>query len=172
VALESATPFRGHNPEAGVRRRASGHTPKARKSPQTAASRWHRTNISKAALSVRVSSIPGTRQSQIQRAHSRSWGSFRRLLFAYAAKSRVDILIMRLKPVAERPAKHRGFRARRTALHHVMFGIEEVCGVARLNRKGLESLEGREDSRRPLPSVSQQAGHIKRAAAPRKCIHW
>ena len=51
---------------------------------------------------------------------------------------------MRLEPVAERAPEHAGRGAAGSSLLDVVLAVEEVCGVARVEREGLETREGLE----------------------------
>src|SRR5215510_9404742 len=77
------------------------------------------------------------------------------MLAACAAESGIDVLIMRLEPIAERSAQHAGIGASRSALQHEMFAVEEIGGIAFVERKRLESGEGREWRGGPFPTVGQ-----------------
>src|SRR5579864_4928536 len=74
---------------------------------------------------------------------------------SHAAKSCVNILVVRLKPVAKRAAQHAGGGARRSSFHDVVLAVEEVRGVARIKRKPLEAGKWLELARCPLPPVAQ-----------------
>src|SRR6266516_7306819 len=89
----------------------------------------------------------------------------------YAAKPCIHILVVRLEPVAECGSQHASGRARRAAFHDEVLSIEKVCRVSAVKRKRLESLEGRENRRGPLPSIADHAIHAERAAALRMGIH-
>src|ERR1700686_1072951 len=84
-----------------------------------------------------------------------------------AAKLRVHVRIMRLEPVAERPAEHARCRARRTALHHEVLAIEEIRGIPGIERKWLESRERRKRRARPFPAIPDEIGDAEVADALR-----
>ena len=69
------------------------------------------------------------------------------------AKSRIHVLVMRLKPVAERRTQHAGSRTRRAAFHDEMLSIEEVGGVSAVERKRLESRKRPKYCGRPFPTI-------------------
>src|SRR4051812_6568579 len=62
----------------------------------------------------------------------------------HAAKSGVDILIVRLKPVAEAGTQHDRGGHRAAAFEYIMFTVEKRLGVAGIERHGLEAGERRE----------------------------
>src|SRR6202795_5411881 len=72
---------------------------------------------------------------------------------------------MRLKPIAEGAPKHAGVGARRSALHHEMFRIEKVGGVALVKREKLQSRQGTKKRCSPLPTVAQKILYTEIAGA-------
>src|SRR5439155_790695 len=82
---------------------------------------------------------------------------------AHAAESRINVLIVRLKPVSERSAEHAGGRTGRAALHHVVLAVKEIVRVARIERELPEAGEGYKNGRRPLPAVAEQIVYAKSA---------
>ena len=72
---------------------------------------------------------------------------------------------MRLKPVPEGSPHHACIRARRAALHHEMFTIEEIRRISAIERKGLKSIQRTERRRGPFPSVPQEIQHAKCAGS-------
>src|SRR5436853_659687 len=89
-------------------------------------------------------------------------------LIAHAAESRICILIMWLKPIAEGAPQHAGGSARRTAFHDVVLAIEEIRRIPAIEGEWLEALEGREQSRSPFPTIAEQVSHTKGALRLRK----
>src|SRR2546427_4218771 len=83
----------------------------------------------------------------------------------HAPKSRVNVRIVRLKPVAGRPAQHARSGACSPAFCDVMLAVKEVGGVARIKRKWLEPGKGPEDCARPLPTIAQQVGRTEGTGA-------
>src|ERR1700674_2339734 len=75
-----------------------------------------------------------------------------------APKLRVHVRVMRLEPVAERPAQHASGCARRTTLHHEVLAIEEIRGISGIERKGLEPWKRRELRARPFPTIPHEIG--------------
>src|SRR5580704_1785051 len=90
---------------------------------------------------------------------------------AYAAKPRVNELIVRLEPVTEGAPQHACGGARRSALHDEVFAVEEIGGVTAVERKGLEPGERGELGGGPLPPVTQYAVDAEGALASGKRIH-
>src|ERR1019366_71058 len=88
-----------------------------------------------------------------------------------AAKTCVDIRIMRLEPIAKRSPKHARGSPGRCPFHDVVPVDEEISRVARIKRKRLKTWKGGEDRARPLPSVAEEAGHAKGAGSCRECRH-
>src|ERR1700704_4654610 len=83
----------------------------------------------------------------------------------------VDIRIMRLEPISERPPQHARGGARRAALHHIVLAVKEICRVTRVERHGSESRKRCELRSRPFPSVSHQIMHTKGTRACGMCAH-
>src|SRR3989441_10263515 len=75
---------------------------------------------------------------------------------------------MWLKPIAEGAPQHAGGSARRTAFHDVVLGIEEIRRIPAIEGEWLETLEGREQSRSPFPTIAEQVSHTKGALRLRK----
>src|SRR5581483_3417219 len=71
-------------------------------------------------------------------------------------KTGVDIWVIGTEPVAETGPQETGCRARRGAFHDVMLAVEEIGGVAGVERKFFESGEGSEDGGGPLPAVADE----------------
>src|SRR5215469_9735885 len=61
------------------------------------------------------------------------------LSVAHTTKSRIHILIMWLKPVAERRTYHAACGARGATFHHIVLSVEKVRRVAFVERERLES---------------------------------
>src|ERR1700675_4705124 len=74
---------------------------------------------------------------------------------AYAAKTRIHILIMRLEPVTKRGPQHARSGTRRAALHDEMLAIKEISRVSPVERKGLETWKWTENGGGPFPPVAQ-----------------
>src|SRR5262249_54444032 len=89
-------------------------------------------------------------------------------LVAHAAESRIDILVVRLEPVAKRAAKHARSGAGAAAFHYIVLAIEEVGGVSGIELEGLKAAKRRKWSRGPLPSVAQHVDHPESAPALRE----
>src|SRR5713101_5193950 len=66
---------------------------------------------------------------------------------------------MRLEPVSERPPQHARCGSRRATLHHMVFAIKEIYGVARIKGHGRESWKRRKLRPRPLPPVPHKIVH-------------
>src|SRR5271166_4502702 len=90
----------------------------------------------------------------------------------HAAKSRVCVLVMCLKPVAECRPQHACRSTRRAAFHNEVLAIKKIGRVTTVKRKRLKSREGREDRRSPLPSVPQHSLHTEGTLSLRKSINW
>src|SRR5208282_4176064 len=67
------------------------------------------------------------------------------------------ILIMWLEPIAKGAPQHALFAAWRPALHHVVLAVEEICGIALVERERPETGKGFKGARCPFPSIRQQA---------------
>src|SRR5437879_9890426 len=79
----------------------------------------------------------------------------------------VDIRVMRLEPISERPAKHARRGARRAAFHHVVLAIKKIRRVTGIEGHGREPPKWRELRSRPLPAIPHKIVHAKRA-----CSRW
>src|SRR5262247_3322803 len=112
--------------------------------------RDRRRNISSRALSDRTCSGPPERPPRIP---PMKW-DYR--VMSYTPERRVNVGIVRLEPVAKGFSRQAGGGPGRCALHHKMFAVEEVCGVARVKREFFETLERRKPCARPFPSVTDQ----------------
>src|ERR1019366_5516040 len=88
-----------------------------------------------------------------------------------AAKTCVDIRIMRLEPIAKRSPKHTRGGPGRCPFHDVVPVVEEISRVARIKRKRLKPWKGPEDRTRPLPSVADEADYAKGTGACWECRH-
>src|SRR5207237_4116830 len=86
-------------------------------------------------------------------------------LIAHAAESRICILIMWLKPIAEGAPQHAGDSARRTAFHDVVLAIEEIRRIPAIEGGWLETLEGREQSRSPFQPLAGRSATPKALCA-------
>src|SRR5258708_12613601 len=75
----------------------------------------------------------------------------------------VDVRIMRLEPVSERPPQHARGGARRATLHHVVLAVKETRGVTRIEGHRRESRKCRELRPRPFPPITHKIMHAKRA---------
>src|SRR5882724_11514273 len=89
-------------------------------------------------------------------------------LVAHAAESRIDVLVVRLEPVAERTAKHAHGGTGTAAFHHVMCAVKEVGGISRVELKWLKTGKGREWRYGPLPSIPHQIADAESAVPLRK----
>ena len=74
----------------------------------------------------------------------------------HAAEFRVHVRVVWLKPIAKTAAQHARRGALRAALHHEMLAVEEIGGVATIERKRLESRKRRERRRSPFPAVAEK----------------
>src|SRR2546430_502616 len=77
----------------------------------------------------------------------------------------VDVRIMRLEPISERPAKHASRGARRAAFHHVVLAIKKIRRVTEIEGHGREPPKWRELRSRPLPAIPHKIVHAKRACS-------
>src|SRR5260370_75497 len=84
----------------------------------------------------------------------------------------VDIRIMRLEPISERPPQHARSGARRATLHHIVLAVKEVCGVARIEGHGRKSWKWRKLRPRPLPPVPHEIVYAKSTRPGGMCSHW
>src|SRR3974377_195348 len=73
----------------------------------------------------------------------------------YAPKTRINILVVRLKPVPKGPPKECVCRSRGTAFQNEMLSVKEIRGVACIKRKRLEAGERPELGRAPFPTVTE-----------------
>src|SRR5208337_860548 len=73
-----------------------------------------------------------------------------------AAKTRIDILVVRLEPVAKGRAQHARGGARRSTFHDEVLAIKKIGGVATVKRKWLESGEWSKNGGGPLPPIAEQ----------------
>src|SRR5438477_2086372 len=89
-------------------------------------------------------------------------------LSPHAAESRINVLVMRLEPVAERTAKHTGGGTSAAAFHYVMLPIEEISGISWIELERLKTGEGCKRSRGPFPSVPDQITDTEGALSLRK----
>src|ERR1700758_213840 len=89
-------------------------------------------------------------------------------LITHAPKSGIDVRIMRLKPVAKRPAQHASGCTRRTAFDDVVLSVEEIGRVARVKRERLESRKRCKDGGGPLPAVPHKAVNAEGTLPSRK----
>src|SRR5215471_12575750 len=89
-----------------------------------------------------------------------------------ATKPCIRVLVVRLKPVAERRTQHAGRRTRRSALHHEMLSIEEIGGVSAVKRKRLESGVWPEYGGGPFPSVPEHSFDAECTATLRMGVYW
>src|SRR5438477_5007857 len=77
----------------------------------------------------------------------------------------VDIRVVRLEPISERPAKHARRRERRAAFHHVVLAIKKIRRVTGIEGHGREPPKWRELRSRPLPTVPHKIVHAKSACS-------
>src|SRR6266436_5172223 len=173
-SVRAASPqFLVHIFPAAAHPRVSIHTLAERKSSRTARSPLRHTNISREVLFDRVSSGSRAHQQRIQtRAVLEGQRSAWRipalgLLVLDATECRVDVGIMGLEPVSERPPQHARSRAGRATLHYVVLAVEEIGRVTRIERHRRETRKRRELRPRPFPSVSHKVVHAKCAGAGR-----
>src|SRR5579864_4391700 len=87
-------------------------------------------------------------------------GSPIRLMFD-AAKPGIHKRVVRLEPVAERPAQHAGGGSRRGTLHDVVLIVKEIGRIAGIKREWRKARKWREERARPLPSVAEKASRAK-----------
>ena len=80
---------------------------------------------------------------------------------AHAAKSGINVLVVRLEPVAKRAAQHAGGGARGTTFEYVVFSVEKVGRVARIEGERLESRKRLEQTRSPFPAIAEQVGNTE-----------
>ena len=78
---------------------------------------------------------------------------------AHAAKSGINVLVVRLEPVAKRAAQHAGGGARGTTFEHVVFSVEKAGRVARIEGERLESRKRLKQTRSPFPAIAHQVGN-------------
>src|SRR4029077_21076692 len=83
----------------------------------------------------------------------------------HAAKCCVDVRIVGLEPVSERPAEHARRCSRRATLHHVVLAIKEIRRISRIKLSRGKAFKWRELRPRPFPPVSHQVVHAERARA-------
>src|SRR5580692_1482688 len=170
-ALAAATQFHANLAAAIAFPRGSTHTPAANKSHRRAPTPPRHTNISTAALSVPRCSIPPPRRSRIPplaplqpvKPPPLPYVVRMTCLFLHTAEATVDIRIMRLKPVPVRTPQHARIRARRAALHHIMFSVEKIRRIPAIEIKRLKSRQRPECRGSPLPPVPQHIVNSKRA---------
>src|SRR5579872_833396 len=86
------------------------------------------------------------------------------LVVIHQAETGIHVWIVGTEPVTKTRPQEARRSARRRAFHHVMLAVEEVGGVAGIERKFFESFEWGEDRGGPLPSV---ADHLSRAVRTR-----
>src|SRR4029077_14969468 len=91
-------------------------------------------------------------------------------LTTHATESSVDILIVRLEPIAKRRPQHAGRGAHRRAFHYVVPSIEEVRGVDGIKLICMKARERFERARRPFPSVAHESVDTEDAAGVCKRI--
>src|SRR3974390_194764 len=89
----------------------------------------------------------------------------------HAPKAGVNVLIMWLEPAPKRPAQECGCGARRTAFHDEVLSIEEICGIAGIKRKRLETIEWREFAGCPLPAIAEHPDCTKRTDVVHGTLH-
>src|SRR5262245_56105757 len=79
-------------------------------------------------------------------------------VLSHQPEPRINVWIIRTKPIPKaRPQKTRCC-SRRGALHYKMFAVEEISRIARIERKLLKSGKRTEHGRGPLPPV---ADHLR-----------
>src|SRR5262249_2098355 len=76
--------------------------------------------------------------------------------FFHAPECCVDIRIMRLEPVSERPPQHACGSARRSAFHYVVLPIEKIRGITGIEGHGCKTGMRRENRSCPFPAVADQ----------------
>src|SRR5207245_9145189 len=72
---------------------------------------------------------------------------------------------MRFEPVSKRSPQHARSGARRATLHHIVFAVEEICGIVRLEWHWCKPRKWRELRPRPLPTVPHEIVHAEGASA-------
>src|SRR4029077_5792618 len=88
-----------------------------------------------------------------------------------ATESCVDVRIMRLEPVSERPPQHARCGARRATLHHVVLAVKKIRGISRIEGHGCESRKRRELRPCPFPPVPHKILHAERTRTCRVTAH-
>src|SRR5271167_2897797 len=86
------------------------------------------------------------------------------LLDGDASKTGINILVMRLEPVAKAGAQHASRRAGRTTFDDVMLAIKEIGRIAGVEGKRCKTLERGEFCRSPFPTVAELADYAESAA--------
>src|SRR5438552_7245045 len=71
---------------------------------------------------------------------------------------------MRLEPVSKRSPQHARSGARRATLHHIVFAVEKICGIVRIERHWRKPRKRRELRPRPLPTVPDEIVHAESAS--------
>src|SRR5690242_5729360 len=105
---------------------------------------------------VFVSQFPNPHGHRMRTASSDEQGRSSISLAFNQAKRRVDVWIIRTKPISKRPAKQAMRSAAGSSLHYVMMTIEEVFGVPGVVRFGTKAGKRLEHSRCPFPTVTHQ----------------
>src|SRR5258708_35637717 len=163
--------FRSRRSSATARPPASTRTPAAGRWFRTAPSPLRRTNIWKEARAAPSSSgcrarPPRIRTRVVLEGNESACGLLGlAFLVLDATKSCVDVSVMRLEPVSERRPQHTRSRARRTALHDVVFPVKKIRGIAWIERHRPKAREESELRSRPFPPVAQQVLHSECARA-------
>jgi len=85
-----------------------------------------------------------------------------------AAKARVNVLVMRLKPVPERSPQLARGGAHAAAFQHVMPAVEEIRRIARVAGVRAKAVERCEGCGGPLPAVAQQIHDAEGAGSGQK----
>src|SRR5260370_14235472 len=163
--------FRSRSSSATARPPASTRPPAAGRWFRTAPSPLRRTNIWKEARAAPSSSgcrarPPRIRTRIVREGNESACGLLGLALSVLdATESCVDVSVMRLEPVSERRPQHARGRARRTALHDVVFPVKKIRGIAGIERHRRKAGEGCELRSRPFPPVAQQVLHSECARA-------
>src|SRR5208282_917859 len=85
------------------------------------------------------------------------------VLVFHATEGCVDVRIVRLEPVPEGSPQHARSRSRRPSLHHIVFAIEEIRGIAGVKGHRHKSGKRLKFRSRPFPPVAHQIVNAKRA---------
>src|SRR4051812_33309583 len=73
-----------------------------------------------------------------------------------AAERCINIWVSGAEPVSERRPEQLAGGGHRSALHHDVLTVEEICRVLRIRRHGVEAGKRAKNGARPFPSVADQ----------------